>query len=188
MSKTDFVISPSPPSIGLMLRRVWHHVSPHRKGQFGLLALLIVSASFMEIFSLGALLPFLGVLTSPDHVYQHAYAQVFVSALDIHSADEFLLPITLLFIIAVLAATGIRLFLVWANTCLTFATGADLSMDVHRRTLYQPFAVHISRNSSELISGIAHRLSTLAGCTRVVELGGGKVWRIGTYAEIIEGR
>lgn len=122
--------------------------------QFGLLLFLIISASFMEIFSLGALLPFLGVLISPEDVFQHAYAQIFVRALVIRSADELLLPITLLFVVAVLSAAGVRLLLVWASTRLTFATGADLSMDIYRRTLYQPFAVHISRNSSEVISGI----------------------------------
>jgi ATP-binding cassette subfamily B protein len=37
---------------------------------------------------------------------------------------------------------------------LSFAAGTDLSLKIYRRTLYQPYAVHISRNSSEIINGI----------------------------------
>jgi ATP-binding cassette subfamily B protein len=38
---------------------------------------------------------------------------------------------------------------------LSFATGADLSINIYRRTLYQSYAVHCARNSSEVIDGIS---------------------------------
>ena len=50
-----------------------------------------------------------------------------------------------------------RLLLLWASTRLSFATGADLSISIYRRTLYQPYAVHVARNSSEVISGISSK-------------------------------
>ncbi len=142
------------PSLSVMWRRLWHHLSRRRKIQFGLLLVLSVFASFMEVFSLGALLPFLGVLVSPESVFQHDRAQIVIQFLGVRSANELLLPMTLLFIFAAIGASCVRLLLVWANTRLTFATGADLSIDIYQRTLYQPYAVHISRNSSEVISGV----------------------------------
>jgi ATP-binding cassette subfamily B protein len=48
-----------------------------------------------------------------------------------------------------------RLLLLWASTRLSFAIGADLGISIYRRTLYQPYAVHVARNSSEVISGIS---------------------------------
>ena len=48
-----------------------------------------------------------------------------------------------------------RLLLLWASTRLSFATGADLSISIYRRTLYQPYSVHVARNSSEVINGIS---------------------------------
>ncbi|MFZ3087898.1 MAG: ABC transporter ATP-binding protein, partial [Methylotenera sp.] len=45
--------------------------------------------------------------------------------------------------------------LLWASTKLSFATGTDLGISIYQRTLYQPYKVHISRNSSELINGIS---------------------------------
>jgi ATP-binding cassette subfamily B protein len=48
-----------------------------------------------------------------------------------------------------------RLLLLWASTRLSYATGADLSISIYRRTLYQPYSVHCARNSSEVINGIS---------------------------------
>ena len=143
-----------PKTVRAMLGRLWPHLSKRRKIQFGALLVLSVVASLMEVFSLGALLPFLGVLVSPEGVFHHERAQLVIKLLGIRSSDELLFPMTLLFMLAVISASCVRLLLVWATTRLTFATGADLSIDIYQRTLYQPYAVHISRNSSEVISGV----------------------------------
>ena len=50
-----------------------------------------------------------------------------------------------------------RLLLLWASNRLSFATGADLSINIYNRTLYQPYAVHCARNSSEVIAGISNK-------------------------------
>lgn len=54
----------------------------------------------------------------------------------------------------VLSAGGFRLLLLWFNTRLAFTSGAELSSEIYRRTLYQPYHIHVARNSSEVISGI----------------------------------
>jgi len=56
---------------------------------------------------------------------------------------------------------AMRLLLLWANTRLSYATGADLSISIYRRTLYQPYAVHCARNSSEIITGISLKTSVV---------------------------
>jgi len=60
---------------------------------------------------------------------------------------------------AVLLAAAIRMLLLWFSTRLTFTAGADLSIEVYRRTLYQPYRVHVARNSSEVISGITDKVN-----------------------------
>ena len=44
----------------------------------------------------------------------------------------------------------------------------------------------LSKNLTILI--IAHRLSTLKNCTQIVELGGGRVLRVGTYQDIVHSK
>jgi len=115
----------------------------------------MILASFAEILSIGAVLPFLGVLTVPARVFEHPAIQPFIQALGLTTPDQLLLPLTVAFGLAALIAGAIRLLLLWASTRLSFATGADLSINIYRRTLYQPYVVHVARNSSEVINGIS---------------------------------
>ena len=142
-------------SITTLLRRLWHHISPHRRGQFMLLFVLMLLASFAEILSIGAVLPFLGVLTAPERIFEMPVAQPIIQALKLTESEQLLLPLTIAFGAAALIAGTIRLLLLWASTRLSFATGADLSISIYRRTLYQPYEVHCARNSSEVINGIS---------------------------------
>ncbi|MBT8633190.1 ABC transporter ATP-binding protein [Polynucleobacter paneuropaeus] len=115
--------------------------------------------SFAEILSIGAVLPFLGVLTSPERIFDISYAQPFIHALKLSEPKQLLLPLTFIFSFAALVAGVMRLLLLWSSNRLSFATGADLSISIYRRTLYQPYAVHCSRNSSEVIDGISNKTS-----------------------------
>jgi ABC-type multidrug transport system fused ATPase/permease subunit len=119
----------------------------------------MVFASFAEILSIGAVLPFLAALTAPLSVFESPAAQPLIQALKISSADQLLLPLTLAFGAMALVAGAMRLLLLWASTRLSFATGADLGFSIYRRTLYQPYSVHVTRNSSEVINGISTKAS-----------------------------
>lgn len=143
--------------ISSLLKRLWHHISPRRRGQFGLLLVLMLLASFAEILSIGAVLPFLGILTAPERIFDLPIAQPFIEALELSKPSQLLLPLTVVFCFATLLAGGLRLLLLWASTKLSYAAGADLSINIYRRTLYQPYAVHCARNSSETIDGIANK-------------------------------
>lgn len=137
-----------------LLVRLWHHLSRRRKRQFMLLMGLMLVSAFAEVISLGAVLPFLGILTAPDLVFKHPLVKDVASAWGINSSDQMVLPLTAAFAVAALIAGAIRILLLWVSTRLAFASGADLSIEMYRRTLYQPYRVHVARNSSTIISGI----------------------------------
>jgi ABC-type multidrug transport system fused ATPase/permease subunit len=141
--------------ISQLLTRLWHHISLRRRGQFALLLVVMILASFAEILSIGAVLPFLAILTDPVSVFAHSSAQPVIQALGLVEPRQLLLPLTTAFGLAALIAGAMRLLLVWASTRLSYSAGADLSISIYRRTLYQTYAVHVSRNSSEIIDGIS---------------------------------
>jgi len=146
-----------------MLKKLWDHLSVRRRKQFWLLLILMVLASIAEVISIGSVLPFLGALTAPSQVYQHPIMQPVNNVLTIVSPDQLLLPLTIVFVVAALMAGIIRLALLYVMTRLSFATGADLSINIYRRTLYQEYSVHVSRNSSEIINGIITKTNTVIG-------------------------
>ena len=141
--------------IAQLLKRLWRHLSPRRRGQFTLLIVLMIIASCAEILSIGAVLPFLAILTDPVRVFEHPTVQPIIHAMGLEEPNQLLLPLTVTFGVAVLVSGTMRLLLLWASTRYSHGTGADLSASIYRRALYQPYAVHVARNSSEVISGIA---------------------------------
>ena len=145
-----------------MLLRLWNHLSKRRQKQFIWMQIFIVVASFFEMASLGAVVPFLGVLSEPEPVFQNEYLQPFIKFFGITEANQLALPMTVLFVSLVLLSAIIRLILLWTLTRLSQLAGADLSINIYRHTLYQDYSVHVSRNSSEVINGIITKTQTVS--------------------------
>ncbi len=151
------------PSIAALLVQLYSHISSRRRRQFALLLVLTILSSLAEVVSLSAVLPFIGILTQPEKVFASPALAGVVQALGITSGAELVLPLTIGFAVAALVAGALRLLLLWVSIRLGNATGADLSIEVYRRTLYQPYSVHVARSSSEIISGITQKVGTATG-------------------------
>ncbi len=123
----------------------------------------IVFVAFAEILSIGSVVPFLGVLIDREKTFSHPYAQPLISALGITTPSQIIFPVTVIFVTVFLMAALIRLAFIWAQTRLSYAIGAELAIKIYRRTLYQPYIVHINRNSSEVISGISNKINMIVG-------------------------
>lgn len=148
-------------SIIALLQRLWRNLRKKRKVQFSVLGVLMIFTSFAEVLSLGAVLPFLGVLTNPEAVFKNDIVRRLAVLAGVTTPHGMLLPFTVLFAVAALLSGVMRLLQNWANTRVSFATGADLSIALYRRTLYQPYAVHVSRNSSQIINAVSAKVMGL---------------------------
>jgi len=153
------------PSEGLfsLLLQLFGHISKRRRRQFILLLGLMLISSFAEVVSLGSVVPFIAVLTQPEKIFQYPLVTEIADIFGIGPSGNLILPLTIMFATAALFAGGIRLFLLWVSIRLANATGADLSIEVYRRTLYQPYPVHIASTSSVIISGITQKVGTATG-------------------------
>ena len=138
-----------------LLKRLWQHISSRREKQLVLIMILMLMASVAEVISIGAVVPFLGVLANPVTVFEHDYTQEFIGYIGITEPAQLLLPFTIAFAVAAVLAGIMRIILLWGQTRLAHAIGADLSYQIFKRTLYQPYTVHVARNSSEVIAGIS---------------------------------
>jgi len=133
----------------------------------------MVLVSFAEILSIGGVFSFLWVLTEPERIFHHDLAQPFLKWFHFSEANELLMPLAVALVIAILLSASLRLLLLFTNTRLSFLIGADLSVSAYRRTLYQPYAVHVARNSSEVISGIKDKIdgllyTTISPCLTII--------------------
>jgi ATP-binding cassette, subfamily B, bacterial PglK len=145
-----------------LLKELWTLQGARRKLQFYMLLGLMILATFLEVVSLGVIIPFLGVLADPEAIYAMEQLQPLIKFSNINKAEELIFPVTVTFVTIVLFAAVIRLFLLFASIRFSFGVGADLSVNMYRRTLYQDYAVHVSRNSSEIINGIVRKTNTIS--------------------------
>ena len=149
----------APGGVPDLLVRLWHRLSRRRQRQFVILLGLTLVSAFADVVSLGAVLPFIGILSAPDRVFNRPIVAKVVQTWGITSSDQLVLPLTVGFVATVIIAGALRMLFLRVSTRLAFATGADLSLEVYRRTLYQPYWVHVARNSSEVISGITLKVN-----------------------------
>jgi ABC-type multidrug transport system fused ATPase/permease subunit len=150
-------------SLYMQIFRLWSQISKRRKRQFFFLIILIIFVSFAEVVSIGLVIPFLGAITNPISVFKVNFLHKFLIYFNITKPNEIILPITLLFIFAIISAAVLRLTLLWATTKLSFAAGSDLSISIYRKTLHQPYLVHVSRNSSDTINTISIKANAVIG-------------------------
>lgn len=156
-----FMLNTSSPSLLALLKRLWSHISSKRRAQFKALFFLMILASLAEVISIGSVLPFLGVLANPDSVFQSKFVAPLITIFNVESTNNLLFLLTIFFILGALFSGVMRIILLWAQTNLGHAICADLSIDFYRRTLYQPYSFHLTKNSSEVISGITSKSSMI---------------------------
>ena len=158
MKKIDFFSVSESSSVDLIFR-LWALLSKRRKYQYLILMLLMIIGTFLEVLSLGAVIPFLGILLTPEKIFESSYLAFFINFFDFSSPADLVLPLTLVFICLSITAGLFRLFFLWISTKIAFNSGLDISYGIYHRTLYQPYLVHVSRNSSEVVSGIVNKVN-----------------------------
>ena len=141
-------------TVFVIIRSIWDQLNRRRKYQCLLLLGLMVFSAFTEMISLGAVVPFLGVLSEPENVFQYAIIADLAPIFGITSAEQLIFPITAVFCLAALISGTIRIMQLWASTRIAYSVGHDLSTSAFLRTLYQPYEQHLERNSSEVIAGV----------------------------------
>ncbi len=145
----------------VLLRRLWQHITPRRRMQLAAIGGLMLISTVAELASIGAVLPFLGALTAPERIFEHPLAQPLIAGLGLTEPQQLLMPLTVIFALAAVFSGAARLALLWGQTRLGSAIGVDLGSEAYRRTLYQPYAVHAMRNSSDVVASQVTKVTTI---------------------------
>ena len=148
------IISTSQSTTYELILKLWESLVPKRKKQFAAICILMVLSSFLEVVSLSATLPFLTVLTSPEYLYKNELMSPIISILNLNEPSDLIFPVTIIFISSAIIAGSVRITLLYIMTRFSYAVGADIGHNIYRRTLYQNYLYHCSRNSSEMINSI----------------------------------
>ena len=111
------------------------------------------------------------MLSNPEKLWNNSNIQFLSSVFGFSQPNDLILPASLLFGSAAVFASIIRLANLYLNGRLAAAIGSDLSCQAYQRTLYQPYEVHIQRNSSNVITNVTTQISlTVSALEAVLQL------------------
>jgi len=142
-----------------LTKKLFLSIERRRRYQFLILLILMILTSMFEVISIGAVIPFLGVLIEPSSIFELPAAQPLIQFFDLDQPTQIILPISALFASAVLMAGVMRVLLLWASVKFSFILGVDLSVSIFTQVINQPYIAHTKQNSSDIISAISIKIA-----------------------------
>ena len=133
---------------------LWAVLRDHRKVQAKYILLLMLVASFVEIFSIGLVMPFLTSLSDPEKVISTLGDYLPRLDLSMLSASDLKLYLLLGFLSMTIISGSIRYLLLFFQIKYAQSVGADLGLQVFSYKLHLPYKYHANTNSSKLIADI----------------------------------
>jgi len=141
------------------LSRLWNIFSRKRKRQLILVLVVTSFTALLDLFSIAAIMPLISVLINPEVIFNNEFLKPIFNLFAYSSAEEIILPVTISFIIINVLGTIVKVMIFRIQTNITVLCGTELSKSVFSRSIYQPFSVHIARNSSDVISSIVNNVN-----------------------------
>ncbi len=141
-----------------LLRRLVSKFDYSRRMKFFYLILLMILSSLAEVFSIGAILPFLAVITSPEILMENEMLASYAISFGYETPSELIVPLTIIFLASVIFASLLRIGQLIFNTKMAFSAGSEISVIVFKNALSQSYLDHKISNSSELISTLATKI------------------------------
>ncbi len=141
-----------------LVKKLYLHVEKKGKQKLLLMFFLSVIASFAEVFSIGMLIPFIGVIIDPDFILENKLLSNYVV---LFPEENLLFYLTCFFILAITISSSIRLFLIYSGIKISNYIGSNLGKKIYTNTLYQNYLFHVEKNSSDLISVLTNKIGSV---------------------------
>ncbi|HZG08831.1 MAG TPA: ABC transporter ATP-binding protein [Allosphingosinicella sp.] len=139
---------------GELSSRIWRQLSPGKKRQFVQVLALMVVAGLFEVFSLGAVIPFLALLADPDRLLDYPAVGRALHDIGLTTRAEVLIAATALFAVLAVLSGAVRVLLNWQSNLYAYLVGNELGVAFFERIVGRPYAYHALHNSSETVAAI----------------------------------
>lgn len=137
-----------------MLKYMYSCMSQRRKIQLLACILLMVMGAVAELVTIGAALPFLVLIASPEKLNQFPRLIRFFTWIGADNQQKIFFDASLILCLAVFSAMAVRLLLIWVSQKFVLRLGHDIATRIYDRLLHQAFEYHASRSSSEVLAGM----------------------------------
>jgi ABC-type multidrug transport system fused ATPase/permease subunit len=136
-----------------ILRSLYHWMSPRRRRHLQLALLLMIVGAVAELMTIGAILPFLALISNPASAERMPAVRSALALLG-WSGGNLLLPATILLAVIATVSAVVRLALTWVSQKFIFRLGHEIGTAIYSKMLRRPYSVHVKTNSSETLAAI----------------------------------
>ena len=116
-------------------------------------------ASFAEAISLGAIIPFLTAVSSPEILAENKISAAVISQLGLSNHKEMIIAFSIIFGIAVVFSSSMRLFALLVQTRITALASSDLVEIAYSNIMRQGYLYHLRNNASQMTSTLIYDLN-----------------------------
>ncbi|MGD1906271.1 MAG: ABC transporter ATP-binding protein [Leptolyngbyaceae cyanobacterium] len=149
-----------------LLQGLWklYQLLPRRRQrQLWLVGGLMAITALSEMVALGSALPFLAALSNAPSLLTNPRSNPLWTLLGVTTVPQVVVIVGFVFAGAIILSNGLRLLTLRTQQFFAAAVASDLSEEVYRRTLLQPYSFHVRHNSSELIGAITQDVGQVGG-------------------------
>lgn len=143
-----------------VIMKLWQITRQEKKHSFVILAILMCLSALAEMVSIGSFIPFISVISDPSLTGAGGLSQIINERLNL-GYKEMVILCSLLFVSAITASGMFRLLVLRKSSKFAYEFGAELGTSVYRNTLSLPYEMAVNKNSSEVVSAISTKVSTV---------------------------
>ena len=136
------------------LGAIYSSLSAARRRQFFVLLVLMFVGAFAEIATIGAVIPFLSLLSDSASDGRFGLAARLFSWLGSETAGERLVTASAVFALVIVASGAVRFELARSMQHFAYDLNHELMLRIERVLLFQPYSFHVERNTSTLIAAV----------------------------------
>ena len=143
------------------IAKIISQLSKKLRIQYLLIVFFMILSSIADVISIGAVLPFLAAISSPDIIFDNDFAKEFFQYFGYTKADELIAPLTIFFIFAVALSGLFRVLQFVLNAKISHISGAYIGVKVFKKALAQDYMYHKLGKSNEIKTIIASKIDEL---------------------------
>jgi ABC-type multidrug transport system fused ATPase/permease subunit len=141
------------------LKIILRIISRRRKIQLIILSFITFFSSLLEVFSLGAIFPFISVFIDPSTIFNNLYIKPLLVYFEISEPDEIYFPVTLGFFILTTISYAVKTLLIYLRVRLSRIISHEISVLIYWKIINESYQFHTNQNSGDIIFGLTYSLN-----------------------------
>ena len=147
------------------ISKIFKNLSLRRKRQLGFLSVLILISSVSEILTISSIQPLLLALDRSNNNLISNQNNFLITKI-LFNNQQSLISFLLIFIFLLVISASLRLLIIYLNNYFAASLGNELGSSAYSNSLSQPYSYHLKTNTSNIISTIVTKTSSLTDTIR----------------------